>query len=94
MTFVLWPASRNDRLSNLFCIIHPSTQFLSSVSANGFDLIFVTMIVIHVFLPRLVSSSKFPQIHTCFAIRLQRVQKSSWAGCESNPYPPESVAAT
>jgi hypothetical protein len=36
--------------------IHPAAQFLSSVSANSFDLIFATVIVLHVFLPRLPSS--------------------------------------
>jgi hypothetical protein len=47
--------SRSHRRSNVF-FIHPAAQLLSSVSANSFDLIFATVIVLHVFLPRLPSS--------------------------------------
>jgi hypothetical protein len=47
VSFVLWPAGRNHRLSNLFFITDPAAQFLRSVSPNSFDLIFDTVIVLH-----------------------------------------------
>jgi hypothetical protein len=38
-------------LSNLLLAIHPPAQFLSSVRVNNFDLIFITVVVRHMFLP-------------------------------------------
>jgi len=38
-------------LSNLLCAIHPPAQFLSSILVNNFDLIFITVVVRHMFSP-------------------------------------------
>jgi hypothetical protein len=42
---------RSHCLSNLLFAIHPLAQFLSSVLVNNSDLIFITVVVRHLFLP-------------------------------------------
>jgi hypothetical protein len=69
VSFVLWPAGRNHRLSNLFFITDPAAQFLRSVSPNSFDLIFDTVIVLHSVSPFLANRQKFNTSTTCVAVR-------------------------
>jgi hypothetical protein len=47
----LCSVDRSHRLSNLLFAIHPLAHFLSSVLVNGSDLIFITVVVRHLFLP-------------------------------------------
>jgi hypothetical protein len=51
VSVALWPAGRSHRLNNLLFAIHPPAKFLSSVLLNNFDLIFITVVVRHVFSP-------------------------------------------
>jgi hypothetical protein len=53
---------RSHRLSNLLLAIHPLAQFLSSVLMNNIDLIFITVVVRHVFSPQLLSGAKMVDI--------------------------------
>ena len=47
----LCPVDRSHRLSKLLLAIHPLGQFLNSVLVNNSDLIFITMVVRHLFAP-------------------------------------------
>ena len=47
----LWPVDRKQGLNNLLCAIHPSAQFFNSVLSNNSYLIFITVVVRHVFSP-------------------------------------------
>ena len=49
--FTLCPVDRSHRLSKLRFAIHPPAQFLSSVRVNTSDLIFITVVVRHLFSP-------------------------------------------
>ena len=49
VSFASWPVDRSHRLSNLLLAIHPLAQFLSSVLMNYIDLIFITVVVRHMF---------------------------------------------
>jgi hypothetical protein len=49
--FDAWPVDRSHRLSNPLLAIHPLAQFLSSVLVNNIDLIFITVVVRHMFSP-------------------------------------------
>src|SRR6266404_6295528 len=51
VSFASWPVERSHGLSNLLFAIHPPAQFLSSVLVNNFDLIFITVVVRHMFSP-------------------------------------------
>ena len=42
---------RSHRLSNLLFAIHPPAQLISSVLVNNFDLVFIAVLVRHVFPP-------------------------------------------
>jgi hypothetical protein len=53
VSFDLSSVDRSHCLSNLFFAIHPPAQFLSFVVVNNFDLIFITVVVRHVFSPYL-----------------------------------------
>ena len=53
---------RSHRLSNLLLAIHPLAQFLSSVLVNNIDLIFITVVVRHMFSPQLLSGAKMVDI--------------------------------
>ena len=48
--FAWRPGERGHRLSELLFEIHPPAQFLSTVVVNNPDLIFVTVVVRHLFL--------------------------------------------
>jgi hypothetical protein len=48
----LRPVGRNNYLSNLFYAIHPPAQFFNPVLANNSYLIFITVVVRHVFSPQ------------------------------------------
>ncbi len=50
--FALCPVDRSHRLSNLLFAIHPPAQFLSSVRVNNSDLIFIAVVVRHLFSPK------------------------------------------
>ena len=49
--FALCPVDRSHRLNKLLFAIHPPAQFLSSVLVNNSDLIFITVVVRHLFSP-------------------------------------------
>jgi len=49
--FALCPVDRSHRLSKLLLAIHPLGQFLNSALVNNSDLIFITMVVRHLFAP-------------------------------------------
>src|ERR1700674_5326030 len=51
ISFASWPVDRGHRLSHLLLAIHPLAQFLSSALVKSFDLIFITVVVRHVFSP-------------------------------------------
>jgi len=62
--FALCPADRSHRLSKLLFAIHPPAQFLSPVLVNNFDLIFITVVVRHLFSPlRQPSARAAPSSH-------------------------------
>ncbi len=44
-------ADRRHRLGNPLFALHPPAQLLSSVLVNNFDLVFITVVVRHVFPP-------------------------------------------
>jgi hypothetical protein len=47
--FALCPVERSHRLSKLLSAIHPPAKFLSSVLVNNSELIFITVVVRHLF---------------------------------------------
>jgi hypothetical protein len=47
----LCPVDRSHRLSKLLLAIHPPAQFLGSVLVDNYDLIFITVVVRHLFAP-------------------------------------------
>jgi len=47
----LCPVDRKQGLNNLLCAIHPSAQFFNSVLSDNSYLIFITVVVRHVFSP-------------------------------------------
>ena len=47
--FALCPVDPSHRLSKLLFAIHPPAQFLCSVRLNNSDLIFITVVVRHLF---------------------------------------------
>ena len=51
VSFSLCPVDRSHRLNKPLFAIHPSAQFLSSVLVNNSDLIFITVVVRHLFSP-------------------------------------------
>ena len=48
----LCPVDRSHRLSKQLFAIHPSAQVLTSVRVNSSDLIFITVVVRHLFSPQ------------------------------------------
>ena len=67
----LWPVDRSHRLNNLLLAIHPPAQFLNSVLVKNFDLIFITVVVLHVF--SLSLADKFGEVaHVFRACRFRR----------------------
>lgn len=51
VSFALCAVDRSHGLSKLLFAIHPPAQFLSPVLVNDFDLIFITVVVRHLFSP-------------------------------------------
>jgi hypothetical protein len=51
VSFALRPIDRSHRLSNLLRAIHQPAQFLGSVLVNNSDLIYITVVVRHIFSP-------------------------------------------
>src|SRR5664280_3514257 len=49
--FALCSVDRGHRLSKLLFAVHPPAQFVSSILVNNSDLIFITVIVRHLFSP-------------------------------------------
>jgi hypothetical protein len=47
----LRPLERSHRLSKLILAIHPPALFLGSVLVDNYDLIFITVVVRHLFAP-------------------------------------------
>jgi hypothetical protein len=51
VSFALWPVDRIHRMSNLLGAIHQPAQLLSSILVDNSDLIFITVVVRHIFPP-------------------------------------------
>jgi hypothetical protein len=49
--FALFPVDRSHRLSKLLFACHPPAQFLRSVHVHYSDLIFIAVVVRHLFSP-------------------------------------------
>jgi hypothetical protein len=52
--FALRPVEQSHRLSKLLFAVHPPGEFLGAVLVSNFDLIFVNVVVRHLFLTFLV----------------------------------------
>ena len=71
------------RLNNLLLAIHPPAQFLNAVLVNNFDLIFITVVVRHVFSP--LAGTKFGAVaHIFRACRFRRPAENALSITEHN----------
>src|SRR5713101_2122502 len=86
VSVALWPVDRSHRLSHLLFAIHPSAQFLNSVLVNNFDLIFITVVVRHVFSSSL-ADTKFGQVAHVFRDSASAARPTSaYAGLLDNAF--------